>query len=166
MFYLQKKLKYNMDIKTADKMLQNVFSACDTTPNRVSFDKIVLRSRQNLFSDNLLIILACVIFALTFLTPLFFPHSNAFVSVDSSKGRELTVNSSEMTESTFSISFDGAPLDSGSSYMLGDDNTMVLPMEYDRETNTIVFPYVPMEYNIYVYDVNGKCIHLLLSPHI
>ena len=40
MFGFKAKKRYEMDIKTADKMLQNVFAACDTQPNKVPFDKL------------------------------------------------------------------------------------------------------------------------------
>ena len=157
--------KYDIDIKTADEMLQNVFAACDTAPNKVPFEKIVSKSRQNLFSDNAFIVVAILIFVATFFCPLFFPHGSVFMSVDSSVGRPLTVVAHEMTEDTFSISFDGLSLDVANSYMVSADNAIILPMEYNRNTNTIVFPYTPSEYNIYVYDIKGKCLHLLLSPH-
>lgn len=159
-----KKKTYSLDVKTAGKMLENVFNACDTTPNKVPFDKIVLQSRQNLFSDNLIIVLSIVIVLLTFVCPLFFPHSPIFVSVDSAYERTLSVMDHEMTGDTFKITFDGAPLDLENCYMLGFDDSIVKPCEYIRSTNTIVFPVEFQEYNIFIFDVNGKCIHLLLSP--
>ena len=159
-----KKQKYNIDIDTAGKMLENVFAACDTTPNRVPFDKIVLKQRLNLFTDNLFIILSIVVFIITFLAPLFFPHSSIFMSADAGTGRPMSVTTHEMTESSFSVSFDGAAIDIGASYMEGEDGVTVTASEYDRDTNTITFPYYAQEYNIFVYDTNGRCMHLLLSP--
>lgn len=165
MFGKSKQNKYNIDVATAGKMLENVFAACDTTPNNVPIDKLILRSKQNLFTDNLYIIIASVLFVITFCVPLFFPPGSFFVSVDSAQGRPLSVVEHTMEASTFSISFDGALIDVSSSYMIGADESVILASEYDRNTNTIVFPYEPQEYNIYVYDINGRCIHLLLSPH-
>lgn len=160
----KKKTTYNMDIATAGKTLENVFAACDTAPNKISFDKIVLQNRQNLFSDNLFIILSAVIFVLSFFAPLCFPHSSIFMSADAGHERPLSVYDHVMTESTFSISFEGSTLDMSKCYMEGADDSVIYAIKYDRSTNTVVFPYVPMEYNIYIFDVNGKYIHLLLSP--
>lgn len=70
-----------------------------------------------------------------------------------------------MNEDSFQITFGGQALDINASYMEGADGHIVYAKEYDRFTNTIVFPYTPMEYNIYVYDMSGKGIHLLLTPH-
>lgn len=160
-----KKKKYSMDIKTADKTLQNVFAACDTVPNRVPFDKIVLRNKQNFKSDRAFIFGTGLFFILTFILPLFFPHGNVFMKVDNTQGRPLTVMGSELTENSFSLTFEGDSLDSANSYMLDSQDNKVKASAYFEDTNTIVFPYYPSEYNIYVYDEHGKCIHLLLSPH-
>lgn len=164
MTFLKRKNKYEMDVKSAGKMLENVFAACNTEPNQVPFDKIVLRSKQNLFTDNLFIVVTIVLFLITFVAPLFFPHGSSFLSVDSNMGRPLNVIDYQMTTESFSITFDGNTIDAGSSYMLGADDVTVMPSEYDRKTNTITFPYTPQEYNIYVFDINGRCIHLLLAP--
>ena len=159
-----KKKTYSMDIDMAGKMLENVFAAAGTAPNKVPFDKIVLRNRQNLFTDNLFIVLSSMIFVITLLLPLFFPHSKVLMSVDAASGRPLTVKEHHMEEASFSITFDGLPVDAKLSYMVDDNDDTVAPVSYDRETNTVVFPYDNKEYNIYVFDENGKSIHLLLSP--
>lgn len=158
------KVTYKIDLETADNLLQNVFAACDTTPNTVPLKKIEKRNRQNLFTDNLLIIIAIVIFVISFFVPLCFPHSPIFVSVDS-RARELTVVNHEMTADSFSIAFDGLALDYESSYMQAIDGTIVKASSYDRFENRITFPYTQGEYNIYVFDTSGRGIHLLLSPH-
>ena len=164
MFGFKKSKRYQMDIKTADQMLQNVFAACDTTPNKVPFDKIVLRNKTDVRSERLLIIFTALLFILTLVTPLFLPKGSAFVSVDSTMGRPLTVVSHEMQDSAFLITFEGNNLDLSSCYMEASDGTVVYAVSYDEETNTVTFPYDKKEYNIYVYDVSGKCIHLLLTP--
>lgn len=165
MRFFRKKRKVDIDIKTADEMLQNIFAACDMTPNRVPFDKIVLRSKLNLVADNLLIVIAALLFAVSFIVPLFFPHSRAFLSLSGDSARELTLADHGMTEDSFWISFGGSPLDFNECYMEGEDGHVVYAEKYDRFNNTIEFPYTRMEYNIYIYDVNGKRMHLLLSPH-
>ena len=78
MFGFKKSKRYQMDIKTADQMLQNVFAACDTTPNKVPFDKIVLRNKTNVRSERLLIGITAFIFSLTY-----FPSLSAFTSSSS-----------------------------------------------------------------------------------
>ena len=159
------KNKYSMDINAAGSTLKNVFSACDTAPNAIPLEKIAERSRLSFFTDNLYIIIASVLLTVTLVAPLFFPHNSAFVSVDFSAGRPLTVTGSEMTQDTFSISVEGGVLSMEDSYMEGADDSYVAPSSFDSTGNTLVFPYSPQEYNIYLYDENGRCLHLLLSPH-
>ena len=48
--------------------------------------------------------------------------------------------------------------------MVDNNDRTVSVSSYDKKTNTVVFPYDNKEYNIYVFDTNGKSIHLLLSP--
>lgn len=160
----RKEKKYNIDIETADKVLQNVFAACDSAPNTTKLEEIESRSRQNLLSENIMIVISGVLFLAVFFVPLLFPHADAFVSADSHI-KELKVSDHCMTQDSFSISFSGYALDVDLSYMEGADGRIVKAVRYDRETNTIVFPYYPEEYNIYVYDVKGRGIHLLLDPH-
>jgi hypothetical protein len=69
-----------------------------------------------------------------------------------------------MKEDSFNITFEGNRIDISSSYMEGTDGSVIYASSYDDSTNTVTFPYDKKEYNIYVYDVNGKCIHLLLTP--
>lgn len=159
------KEKYNLDSDIAGKMLGNVFSACEAEPNKVSFDKIVSNSKLSFFTENLLITIASVLLLVTFFLPVFFPHNKALVSVNMDLVRELTVADSSMTENSFSISFYGDSLNTLDSYMEGIDGTKYSAIDYDREKNRITFPYTRGEYNIFIYDINGKVIHLLLSPH-
>ena len=43
----RKKKTYQMDIKSADTTLQNIFAACNETPNTVPFDKLLLRQKAH-----------------------------------------------------------------------------------------------------------------------
>jgi len=159
-----KKKTYEIDVQTADKMLQNVFAACNAEPNRIPFDKIVLRSRQDFRSDNSFIIATILLILLTFIAPLFFPPSKIFLSVDSSNGRPLVIEEHSLTEDTFNITLKGAPIDLENTYMVGESGKELYPLSYDRETNSLVFPFENEEYNIYITDSYGKTLHLLLSP--
>lgn len=163
---IRRKKKYSMSIDSAGETLSNVFAACDIKPNWVPFDEIVLRQRQNNISDNLFITIATVLFIITFLIPIFLPHSSVEVSVNpGGPGRALSVREFEITESTFSFSFDGAIVNSGACYMETSEGSIIEPLSYDRSTNTLVLPYsFTDEYNVFIYDINGRCLHLLLRP--
>lgn len=159
-----KNKKYEIDVKTADQMLQNVFAACNTEPNRIPFDKIALRSKQDYKSDNSFVIATILLIIITFVAPLLFPPSKIFLSVDPSRERPLLIEEHSLTEDTFNISLKGAAIDLQNTYMVGDSGEVLTPTSYDREDNALVFPFNNEEYNIYITDINGKTLHLLLSP--
>ena len=162
----RKQKNYKLDVKTADDVLQNVFAACDVSPNTIPLDKILKRTKLNLVSDNLLIILAGLLLALTLLIPTTFPHEDYLISVSHDSDRPLTVTSLDIKDSEFSLSFDGNLLDASECFMTDEKDRVIGPSEYIEEENTILFPFDEMmEYNIFIYDVNGRSIHLLLTPN-
>jgi hypothetical protein len=161
-----KRNNYKLDVKTADDVLQNVFAACDVSPNTIPLDKILKRTKLNLVSDNLLIILAGLLLAFTLLIPTTFPHEDFFISVSHDSDRPLTVTSLDIRDNEFSLSFDGNLLDVSACFMTDGRDRIIGPSAYIEEKNTILFPFDEMvEYNIFIYDVNGRSIHLLLTPN-
>lgn len=156
--------KYSMDLHAADNTLQNVFAACNQKPNKVPFDKIVSRSRQNLFSDNLFILLSIVLLLVTFFLPLCFPYGDFLMSASPSVNRSLSVEKHSLTTKDFTISFSGSVVDAGATYMEDEAGNKYLPLQYTRSNNTLIFPFYGGECNLYVYDIDGKCLHLLLCP--
>lgn len=151
------------DYNSQEKMLSDIFKALDKAPGKTSIKAAKKASRKRFFKDNFLIIVTAAAIVITLILPFLFPKSTAVVSVDS-MDRKLSVASSEMTGDSFKISFSGAKIDADSSYMLDNDDNYVYPSEYDKLTNTIVFPYDSEEYNIFIYDIYGRSIHLLLTP--
>ena len=69
-----------MDIKQAGETLQNIFAACEQEPNKVPFDKIVLRQKANtkMFTIGKYISILFIIFL--FIAPFLFPHSEATIT--------------------------------------------------------------------------------------
>lgn len=159
------KEKSEMDLQTADAILQNVFKACNAEPNKISIEKIEEKAKINYKADNILIVICSVLLFVSIVIPLFFKSAQFFVSVDEKSARTLSIVSSEMTTETFMITFDGPSVDISSTYIESDDGTIIMPTNYDRAKNTVSFPSLTQESNIYVFDVNGKCLHLLLTPH-
>ena len=166
MFGFNRRKKYTMNVKAADMTLQNVFSACDQAPNQVPFDKIILRNKLTYRSDNTYISVTAVLLLLTFLIPVFLPHSDdlSFLSVDYKSSNTMSVVSHNMADDKFTVQVNESNIDVESSYILGPDNQMLPPLEYDEAGNTLVFPVGEGEYNVFIYDNDGRCLHLLISP--
>ena len=102
----KKPKKYSVDIKTADMILQNVFAETKVEPNNISFENIIKRSRLNLISDNIYIILTAVLFVAVLLCPLFMPKGSVFMSVDHHSQRELSIVSHAVVDGNFTITLD------------------------------------------------------------
>lgn len=155
--------KYTVDIKTADKILQNVFAESNVTPNTISFETILKKSRLSLVSDNIYLIVSIILFLFTLIGPLFLPRGGMYMSVESSRDRQLSVASHHLAPGTFTLRFDGPPVDLSATYMVDNEGNEYKARAYDSVSNTIVFPIDTGDYNIFIYDVDGRCLHLLLS---
>lgn len=157
--------KSQMDLETADAILQNVFKACDAEPNKISLKKLEEKAAVNYRTDNVLIIVAAVLLFISILIPLFFKSAQFFVSVDEKSSRPLAITSHEMTTEQLSMSFEGPKVDISKTYIEANDGTIIKPINFDSSKNAVTFPGLTQEANIYIYDINGKCLHLLLTPH-
>ena len=163
MLKFKKPKKYGVDIKTADQILQNVFAEAKVEPNNISFEKIIQRSRLNLISDNIYILVTAILFVAVLLCPLFMPKGSVFMSVDHRSERDLAIVSHSVVDGNFTITLDGPMVDTASTYVVDPEGTEFPAISYDSATNTLVLPFGSGDYNIYIYDVNGRLLHLLLS---
>jgi len=162
----RKKNKHNIDLQTADKILQNVLVAVDAGPNNIPLEEIEAQNRHDYKTDTILLYVVGSLLAITILLPLLFKSATAFISVDPNSSRALTVSASEHTGETFVLTFIGPVVDVKSTYAETERGDIIFPLEYNRVDNTIVFPGFTEESNIYIYDVNGNCLHLLFVPHL
>lgn len=152
-------------LKKEEEMLRNIFNACEENQNSISYDKLVISSKPRIYTDNLCIIATAILFIVTLLGPLFFPHDSVFLSVDNKRGRYMNIVDHEVDDNEFTIYLSGDEVDVRKTYMESMQGDVVVPREYDLRENRLVFPYKSEEYNIYIYDINGNLLHLLLSPH-
>ena len=69
MFFRKNKI-YKMDPGQANSALQNIFAACDQTPNTIPFDKLLLRQKLNTRKYDILLCVIALALFFTFLSPL------------------------------------------------------------------------------------------------
>ena len=153
-------MKYNVDLKTADTILQNVFTTCEVAPNRIPFEKIVNRKRANVVLEAVGIWTSIIFFFLTLITPVFLPHGD--VKISTTADYEIDVVSHHFEKNTLTIVLSG-PVDASSSYIIDPKGKEAPPVDYDTSQNMILFHAVRGEYNIYIYDLNGKEMQFILS---
>ncbi len=157
----RKKKTYHMDIKSADNTLQNIFAACNETPNTVPFDKLLLRQKAHTRDYDILLKIITVVIILTLLSPLPFL---AF---------RQTVNYSPIILERHYVANDKLHLvlDTGNhkikyeeSYLVSATGTVYEVVSYDDNAHSLCFPYVPYECNIYIPYGDDLLLHLLISP--
>lgn len=162
--FFRKNKKYQMNMDTANTILQNVFAAESQTPNTIPFDKLVLREKANTrFYDRFLVMLSVVVL-FVFLSPLaFIPITGNPITGFSSGTLELVDDYVE--KDCLYLQVDGAPVLYKDAYLETTDGTRYSPISFDEKTGTLCFPYIEnLESNIYIPTMDGGTLHLLLTP--
>lgn len=156
---------YTMDMSKANETLQNVFVACKQEPNTIPFDKIVLKNKAQTraFTIGRSICLLFIVFL--FIIPFLFPHAPFSLKIRETQSR-MRVVSHYMDDKQLYITISGGEIDFAScdAYDL-EGNPAYLPTDANAKGNTISFPYTGKAMDIYIYDMNGNCLHLFLEPN-
>jgi len=160
----KKKKKYKMDLTLANETLQNVFTACEKTPNTIPFDKILLRQKPNTRVFTCGKWIAIFMLVLTFLMPLAFSPSPAKISKVSSAGTHLSISNHFVKDKTLYLQFDGNNINLSNTYMLTISDEKIYPLSYDEEKNMISFPYLNEEVNIYIVTDDSSSMQILVTP--
>lgn len=158
---LYKKKTYRIDMDAANAALQNIFAACDEKPNTVPFDKLVLRQTARTKPFDTLLIILTIVLVLTILTPLPFlyfqpatDYSNIELSDYYTKDNKLYL---QLDAGAHTIKFEEA-------YLVTPSGSIYEFVSYDAAKQSLCFPYVTMECNIYIPYDNDSVLHLQLTP--
>lgn len=153
----------NMNVDSADRTLRNVLEVCGKDTEVESLSSIRHHFKLKLLADNLWLIITFLCWIITLIIPVFLPHASSSLSTHSSLQTSLKVEWHRLDNDEFYISFSGGQVNPTRSYMEDDDGNIVRQSAYDSKANMISFPYDGKDYNIYIYDELGGCIHLLLA---
>lgn len=153
-----------VDKAQANETLQNVFEACNQTPNAVSVDQLIEQKKAMVHPYNVWIVVSIVALILTFLSPLALnPMSNRVKNGSSST--DITITSHQIDDGHFKMTLSGDFIDYSSIYALDSKGKKIYPDSYSAADGTVSIPYSgDRELNIYISDYNAKQLHLLLSP--
>lgn len=162
--FFNKKKKYQMDIGLANETLQNVFSACDKEPNTIPFDKLLLRQKPATKAFTIGKWLTLFMLIVTFFTPLAFKPSPADISKVSGASKSLTILNHHITNGQLFLQFSGCAIDAEESYMQIATGETFAPISINILSNTITFPYLDEETNIYIIGIDQSNMQILVSP--
>lgn len=160
----RKAKKYEIDMNAANSTLQNVFAACEKTPNTVPFDKLTLREKLNTSSFDRMICITIVIIFLTLLLPVIIVP--ACTKLDQfNKPQKVELINDYVEDGYLYIQIKGDHIQFQNAYMETLDGTVYEVISYERKTGILCFPYIEdTESNIYIPVRDAAPFHLLLSP--
>lgn len=154
---------YKMDRKTASRTLQNVFEASNTAPNRVPFDKIVLRTIANTTMVRICKWIAVAMLILVLISPLAFLENDNFEVSNLRAATQVSVVDHEMYDGYFEMKLSGDTIDYSGIYCKKTDGTIVLPTLSDKESHIVRIPFDKDELNIYIPCTDGKVVQAILA---
>lgn len=154
---------YKMDKKTASETLKNVFEANNTTPNKVSFDALVLRTKANTTVVKTCKWIAIVSLLLVTIAPLAFHSGQKFSVNNMNVSSQMTVVDHELYEDHFEMILSGDLINYSGIYCKKLDGTIVIPTVSDRNSRTVIIPFDGDPLNIYIPCSDGKVVQAILS---
>lgn len=153
-----------IDKAQANETLQNVFEACNQSPNAVAVDQLLEQKKAMVHPYNVWIVVSIIALILTFLSPLALnPMSNRVKGGSSSS--DVTITSHQIENGHFIMTLSGDFIDYSSIYAMDANGKKIFPDAYSAADGTVSIPYNGnQELNIFISDYNAKQLHLLLSP--
>ncbi|MDD2972239.1 MAG: hypothetical protein PHE02_08950 [Lachnospiraceae bacterium] len=159
-----KKKKYIMDMETANQTLQNVFASCETPPNTIPFDKLVLRRQAHTKTLQCMTLFSFLSLLFVLLLPLAFCNFAPQFEIRSEVNSDIQVIDGYIKGERFYLCVTGSDLDLGDSYIAFLDGSQSLSVYYDNTTGEIVFPYPGGEVTIFVSNGDGDYLKMILTP--
>lgn len=160
-----RKNQYQMDITTANAALQNIFAACDKSPNTIPFDKIMLRQKVNTKPLHTLMIITACLFAFTLVSPFIVSPVSACIE-KLMMGETVCLVTDYVQDDVLYLEFTGDNLLFEQAYAEASDGTRFYALSYDKELKQICFEYdSSTELNIYIPVRFSEPLHFLLSPY-
>ncbi len=162
--FFRKKNQYHLNMDSAGKSLDHIFSSCNLAPNTVPIDKLLLRQKVNSRSYNRLLVITTIVAFLTFITPLaIIPVVE--LTADYFMPVPVDLSSHYVEDDVLHLTFVGDNIQYRKAYMVDATGIEIPALSYDKKSKTICFPFLEgKEFNIYIPVENDATVHLLLSP--
>ena len=156
--------KYNMDMTTANNILQNVFAAEQQSPNTIPFDAIVLKSKAHTTLVTSCMWIGIIMLCLTILSPLAFRGQDLKVT-DYSNAKGLQIVEHKLFTEEFVMMVSGSKLDYQKIYATKNDGTVVFPsrIRFINDNTEVTIPYDGDALNLFIPDTDGNIIQAILS---
>lgn len=155
----ERKQTYNLDVKTADQMLQNVFNATGAQPNTIPFEKLLERKKTKITPYLIAKYIALVALIFTLIMPLIFYYEKVNMAppaiIETYKQEDLL---------WIKLSKAAKCVDYNKCYAKNNDGDMFKPSKYDDKNNSLAFETNDEALNIYILNYAGDVTHAVYTP--
>ena len=154
---------YSINKKAANEALQNVFAACEQTPNTQSLDALLFKNIANTTLVKLGKWLSIALMLLILMCPLVF-YMAGKDQQEKSHETDITVTSHYLDQENecFVMTLEGSDIDYDGIYAKKDDGSVIYPVETDRN-GTVKFHFESGTINIFIPDTEGGVVQAVLS---
>lgn len=146
----------------ASETLRNVFEACDQ-PVSTRIDEIIGNSSTISSAYPTLIIVTVISLIITLLLPILLSPSISGKKYNGNKAT-ASIQDYSVENGQLYIDLDGQFLNITKAYAINPSGETIYPREYNIWKEQLFFDYDETEWNIYLEDINGNTVHMLLSP--
>ncbi len=154
---------YSINRKAANQALQNVFAACDQTPNTQSLDMLLFKNIANTTLVKAGKWMSVGLLVLVLLSPTVFYIAGKEGSAKPHKA-DITVVSHYLDKDneSFVMELKGKDIDYEGIYAKKEDGSVIYPSETDPD-GTVKFHFTSGTLNIYIPDTEGGIVQAVLS---
>ena len=154
---------YSINRKAANEALQNVFAACEQTPNTQSLDALLFKNIANttLVKTGKWMAIALLLLVLMCPTVFYVAGKNAG---ETEHKANIAVTSHQLDEENglFIMELSGSNIYYDGIYAKKEDGSVVYPVETD-ESGIVKFRFESGTLNIFIPDTEGGIVQAVLS---
>lgn len=154
---------YSINRKAANEALQNVFAACEQTPNTQSLDALLFKNIANttLVKTGKWMSIALLLLILMCPTVFYMAGKNA-KEVEHKADIAVVSHHLDTENGLFVMELSGSDIYYDGIYAKKDDGSVIHPVETD-ENGTVKFRFESGTLNIFIPDTEGGIVQAVLS---
>lgn len=154
---------YSINRKAANEALQNVFAACEQTPNTQSLDALLFKNIANTTLVKLGKWLSVALLVLILLCPIVF-YTAGKQGIDGNSRTDITVTEHhiDIKDQCFVMTLSGDNIYYEGIYAKKEDGSVIYPISTDPD-GTVKFHFESGTLNIYIPDTEGGIVQAVLS---
>ena len=154
---------YSINKKAANEALQNVFAACEQTPNTQSLDALLFKNIANTTLVKAGKWMSVALLLLILLSPAVFYKAGKDAGVKKHSA-DITVTEHYLDEENgcFVMMIDGSNIDYNGIYAKKENGTVIYPVEAGPD-GIVKFRFESGTLNIFIPDTEGGIVQAVLS---